>query len=113
MSTIGEINRQIVKLIGQSASPTILGLLPVEVKMQDECLGDVRTHVAGDFHRLSVYFGYFPAATAYAVALSIGRGVMDANFYNAITKQKNRSVFIYDILRNALSCLSLIQFNKN
>lgn len=87
MSKSGEINWQIIKLIGQSASPTILGLLPVEVEMQDACLKDVRDYVAGDFHRLKLNFGYFPATTAYAVAVSIGRGVTDANFYNAIRDQ--------------------------
>ena len=82
-----EINRQIIKLIGQSVSPTILGLLPVEVEMQDACLKEVRNYVAGDFCRLKENFGNFPATTAYAVALSIGRGVTDANFYNAIRDQ--------------------------
>lgn len=87
MSQSGEINRQIIKLIGQSVSPTILGLLPVEVEMQDACLKEVRDYVAGDFHRLKLNFGYFPATTAYAVAVSIGRGATDANFYNAIRDQ--------------------------
>lgn len=87
MSKSGEINRQIIKLIGQSVSPTILGLLPVEVEMQDACLKEVRDYVAGDFRRLKLNFGYFPATTAYAVAVSIGRGVTDANFYNAVRDQ--------------------------
>lgn len=83
----GHINRQIIKLIGQSPAPTILGLLPVEIEMQDACLKDVRDYVAGDYRRLKLNFGYFPAATAFAVAVSIGRGVTDANFYNAIRDQ--------------------------
>jgi len=87
MSTIGEINRHIIKLIGESATPTILGLLPVETGMQEECIKEVKDYIAGSYRRLRLNFGYFPAASAYAVAVSIGRGVTEANFYNALRDQ--------------------------
>ncbi len=106
MPAITDINRQIVRLIGQSASPTILGLLPVEIEIQDACLANVRDYVSGDFQRLNQNFRYFPAATAYAVAVSIGRGMTDANFYNALRDQLSLEISATE--RNALS----IQFSS-
>ncbi len=87
MGNIVETNRLLIRLIGQSQSPTILGLLPVELSVQEACIGELRDYLGRDFGRLQKVFGFFPAAAVYAIAVSVGRGVTDANFYDPIREQ--------------------------
>ncbi len=80
------LDRQLTQQIGLSASPTILGLLPVENSDQDKVLHKVTTQLQGEFSRLLQTLYLHPALTSYAVAVAIGKGNTNANFYEALEK---------------------------
>lgn len=78
------LDRQLTQQIGLSPSPTILGLLPVETSDQDEILQRVTARLDGRFNRLIQDLFLHPALITYAVAVAVGKGNTEANFYNAL-----------------------------
>lgn len=73
-----------MQLIGQCPTATILGLLPVEPSDQDAILELVRTLSNGRIDLLANLQSEYPAATSYAIALTLSAGTTEANFYNAL-----------------------------
>jgi hypothetical protein len=78
------LNRQLTQQIGGSSSPTILGLLPVETTDQEQILQKVTAHLDGNFNRLIQALYLHPALVSYAVAVAVGKGNTEANFYDAL-----------------------------
>lgn len=76
-----ELNRTLTQLIGQCPRPTILGLLPVETSLQEQALRLVKESIHDSFNQLFHDLIMQPALTSYAIAVAIGRGNTEANFY--------------------------------
>ncbi len=81
------LNNHVAGLIGASKTPTILGLLPVETNVQEQILSETKRELNGRVERLLFFLNNFPASTAYAIALAIGKGVTEANFYRPLEQQ--------------------------
>jgi hypothetical protein len=84
MKPLESKNRRIIRMIGESPTPTILGLLPLDSQEQQDLLLVVRACAAGDARRLLAIVAQYPAAGSYAVTLALGAGATEATFWEPI-----------------------------
>ena len=94
-------NLAIAEIAGASATPTILGLLPLSPEQQTKTVQAVIEQHQKQFRRLLRLLELYPAATSYAVAYAAGTEMDAAAFYEAV--ERGLSITIPANQRNELA----------
>ena len=80
----------------KSFSPTLLGLLPIEQREQDQILLQVRTWIDGDSSRLCELVKDYPGLGAYACVVSVSKGMVGMEFWGTFEAEDSLNVIISD-----------------